>query len=305
VPHNAYVFARPGGALILGLPYGHVAFGFQTDDTGTICVGGVEVVTGKTSHVGNAMDFWKELTTDPLTFMSSQTPYGIETRYDMCKILNVNESNIAAAMTEVAKLANVDYNLLSQNCRTDTVQVLQSYGVTGLPGGARPSGFFGGIDAPIVPLTAPWPGKALDFSLYEEPEQYGIRDDPDLNEYGYVADPTADQNPNGPDFPPRYYNSFLLRRGFLVLFPEENYAGTPFIAPVGRVVDFRELPWPDKMVCSWYAAPESSDPSAVTSRADQIVPRFGSDAERKSHHAQLGLPPHHTFPDQIAGARGH
>ncbi|MHB8432670.1 MAG: hypothetical protein ACYDCA_03580 [Candidatus Tyrphobacter sp.] len=302
--YNAYVFTRPGGADILGFPYGHVAFGFQTDDNGIISVGGVEVVTGKTSHVDNAMDFWTRQTTDPLGFMSSQTPCGFETRYDMCKVLPVASPNIDAATAQIERIRNTNYNILSQNCRTDVVEVLEAYGVTGLPGGARPSGFFGGIHAAIVPLTAPWPGRELDFSIYGEPDQYGFRDDPQPNAQGYAADLAADQNPNGPDWPARYYGSFLVRRGFLTLFPDENYSGQSTPVPTGSVLNARDLPWPSKMVGSWYATAAPHESQTLALRADSILPRFASSGERRLHASSLALPPHFGLADQLVGQTG-
>jgi hypothetical protein len=178
MPYEAYIFARPGGAVILGSAYGHVAFGIQIDDTAKTLVGGVEVTNGSTSHLDNAMDFWTQETADPLEFMSSMTPYGQETRYDMCKTLTVDAPNVLAAREQITRIANIDYNLLSQNCRTDTVEILEAFGVTGLPCSARPSGFFGGVHSTIIPLVAPWPDKAVDFSIYMEPDQFGLRYDP-------------------------------------------------------------------------------------------------------------------------------
>ena len=100
---KAYVFARASGALILGSPYEHVAFGFETGTAGATSVRAVEVVSGKTSHAGDAMDFWLQSTTDPCTLMSSQVPFGVDTRYDMRKILEVPQPNVAAAATQVER----------------------------------------------------------------------------------------------------------------------------------------------------------------------------------------------------------
>jgi hypothetical protein len=276
----------------LGSPYGHVAFGFQIDDQGTVLVGGVEVVMGNTSHVNNAMDFWTDEKIDPLTFMSSDTPYKVKTRYDMAKILSVDTPNVVAARSQIDRIRGMDYNLLSQNCRTDVVDVLQAFGVTGLPGGARPSGFFGGIHAAIVPLTSPWPGLSLDFSIYSETDQYGLRDDPEINADGYVADPTADVNPNGPDWPTPVVGSILVRKGFLALFPDENYSGEAVTVPTGHVFNFRDVPWPDPRIRSWYGSATEFDAASLGSISDQIVPRFETPADRRTHQLGLGLPPH-------------
>jgi hypothetical protein len=305
MPYNAYVFARPGGAVILGSPYGHVAFGIQLDETNKILVGGVEVANGSISHVDNAMDFWTQETIFPLDFMSSMTPYGRETRYDMCKKLTVDAPDVAAAREQITRIASIDYNLLSQNCRTDTVEILEAFGVTGLPGGARPSGFFGGFHSIIIPLVTPWSGSLLDFSIYTETDQFGLRDDPELTADEYVADPTADVNPFGPDAPEATWGSILLRKGFLALFPEENFAGLPVMVPVGRVLNFRDVPWADPTLRSWYASATPFDPDVLAQQADNITPRFSSPAERGIHCRGLGLPPHFALPQQRIAVHAH
>ncbi|MGD0968738.1 MAG: hypothetical protein ABR949_10660 [Candidatus Aquilonibacter sp.] len=298
MPYSAYVFCRPGGAPILGFPYGHVGFGFQIDDAGMVRAGAVEVKDGSTSHVNNAMDFWTQDTPDPETLMGTANPYGRETRYDMCKILAVAAPNVAAAEAQVTRIAGIDYNLLEQNCRTDVVDILQAYGVTGLPGGSRPSGFFGGISATIVPLVKPWPGIALDFSIYSQTDQFGQRDDPDANDQGYVADPQADKNPYFEDGPTPVLGSFLVRSGFVELFPEEYYSGEPVKLPLGKVFNFRNVPWPDTTVRSWYASEADFDASSLAANAGQIVSRFATDSQRATHARSLGLPPHFTLPLQ-------
>ena len=83
---KAYVFARPGGALIFGSPYGHEAFGFQTDENETTLVGGVELGGPSLSHIDDAMRWWTRLTPHPLQFMAAHTPFGRRTRYDMAKV---------------------------------------------------------------------------------------------------------------------------------------------------------------------------------------------------------------------------
>ena len=251
------------------------------------------------------MDFWTQETDDPVTFMSSMTPYGQPTRYDMCKKLDVEAPNVDAAREQIKRMADLDYNLLSQNCRTDTVEILESFGVTGLPGGARPSAFFGAIHSTIIPLATPWPGSLLDFSIYTETDQFGLRDDPALMPDGYVADPTAAVSPFGPDAPAPTWGSILVRRGFLALFPEENFAGTSVMVPVGRVLNFRDVPWADPTLRSWYASPVEFDPNTLAGRADQIAPRFSSQFDRGINVRGLGLPPHFALPQQRVVAYGH
>jgi hypothetical protein len=304
VAWNAYVFGRPGGAIILGSPYGHVGFGFATDEAGSVQVGGVECVDGNTSHISNAMDFWTQITDRPETLMSTLTPYGRHTRYDMCKIIPVPAGDVAAAQAQIERIRQIDYNLLSQNCRTDTVQIFEAYGVTGLPGGARPSGFFGGVHATIVPLLEPWPGINLDISFYSETDQYGVRDDADANAEGYVADPTADERPDGADGPLPVIASIVVRRGFLALFPEHDYQGDAYEVPVGKVFNWRDVPWADTRVRSWYASETAFDPSSLATRADSIEPRFASPFERGAHAASLGLPPHFALPLQRQAVLG-
>jgi hypothetical protein len=222
----------------------------------------------------------------------------------MCKIITVETPNVAAAQAEVARLRQTNYDLLSQNCRTDTVSILEAFGVTGLPGGARPSAFFGGTHGQAISLVAPWPGLSLDLSIYSQTDQYGTRDDPTANSDGYVADPEANVNPNGDDWPVPAIGSVLLRRGDLALFPGIDYTGAPFVVPVGRVVNFRDVPWPDTTIRSWYAATGPFNALTIANTPN-IVPRFASDAERQNNTLGLGLPPHFALPQQrtVAGGR--
>lgn len=262
--YKAYVFARPGGAIIFGEAYGHAAFGFQTDDDGTTLVGGVELAGGKTTHVNDAMDFWFELTDNPLRFMSSLVPYGRRTRYDMAKILTVDAPQVDAAQAVIERIKATDYSLLAQNCLTDTVEVLEAFGVKGLPGGARPGGVFGGVDAPSIPLVDAWPGLVLDVSIYEQADQYGIRTDIDADANGYAADPIADElkdKQEGEYSPQPVISSILVRQGYFAAYPEQNFQGDPVVAKVGKVFNVRDATWPDKAVRSWFASASRFDPA--------------------------------------------
>jgi len=290
--YKAYVFARPGGAAIIpGSPEGHVGFGFQITDDGTTTVGAVEVKDGSTSHVNNAMDFWTKDTAEPKLVMGTANPYGRETRYDMCKVLEVSTPDVPAAQAAIAQIRSKDYDLFKQNCRTDTVQILQAYGVTGLPGGARPAGLIGAMRGPIIPLVAPWPGLDLDLSIYTETDQFGTRDDPDPNAEGYVAEPTADINPLFADGPRPVLASYLLRNGHLTLFSEQFFTGGTVTVGAGSVLNYTKLPWPDKTVRSWYASTTPLEPYEITARANDIVPRFSSANDRLVHAKNLTLPP--------------
>lgn len=262
--YKAYMFARPGGAIIFGEAYGHAAFGFQTDDGNTTLVGGVELAGGKTSHVDDAMDFWFELTDNPLLFMSALVPFGRRTRYDMAKVLDVDVPHVEAAQAVIERIKATDYNLLSQNCLTDSVEVLEAFGVTGLPGGARPGGVFGGVHAPIVPLVEPWPGLGLDLSIYEQPDQFGIRTDIDPDANGNAADPAANQRQNAPE--DQYsaspiISSLLLRKGHCAIYPDPNFEGAPIVLEVGKVFNLRDASWPDKTLRSWFASASPFDPT--------------------------------------------
>jgi len=264
--NKAYMFARPGGAILLGEAYGHAAFGFETDEVGTTLVGGVELAGGKTSHVDDAMDFWFELTDNPQIFMASLVPYGRHTRYDMAKILEVDAPNVEAAQAVIKRIKATDYNLLSQNCLTDSIEALQAFGVKGLPGGARPSGVFGGIDASIVPLVEPWPGLLLDVSLYEQPDQFGIRTDPDVDANENASDPAADQGEDSFDgpHPQPIISSILVRKGHLAVYPNQGFDGTPIVLEVGKVFnvkDVKDQVWADKTIRSWFASTSAFDPA--------------------------------------------
>jgi hypothetical protein len=264
VAYKAYIFARPGGAIIFGEAYGHAAFGFQTDDGNTTLVGGVELAGGKTSHVNDAMDFWFELTDNPLLFMSALVPFGRRTRYDMVKVLGVDTPHVDAAQAVTERIKATDYSLLSQNCLTDSIEVLEAFGVTGLPGGARPGGVFGGVHAPIVPLVEPWPGLALDVSIYEQPDQFGIRTDVDADANGVAADPAADQRKDAPEdqyTPAPIISSLLVRKGHCAVYPDRGFEGEPIVLEVGKVFNVREASWPDKTVRSWFASASAFDPA--------------------------------------------
>jgi hypothetical protein len=195
--------------------------------------------------------------------MSAQTPYGRHTRYDMAKILQVDDPNVAAAQAEIDRIQATDYSLLAQNCLTDTIRVLEAFGVKELPGGARPSGVFGGVHAPIIPLVAPWPGLALDASLYEQPDQFGIRTDIDADANGSASDPSADQRQeslDGPQ-PQPIISSVLVRQGHVVVYPNQGFDGDPVVLEVGKVFNVRDAVWPDKTIRSWFASASTFDPA--------------------------------------------
>ena len=285
--YNGCVFCRPAGAVILGFPYGHVGFGFQVDDH-TYCVGAVEVVNGQTRH--DLMNFWTALTDDPLRFMCTQNPYGPLTRYDMAKMVAVPSPVVAAAQSKMKTISQIDYNLFSQNCRTDTVEILEAYGVTGLPGGSRPSGFFGGVAAPIQPLLLPWPTYMLDVSLYTQTDQFGLRDDVNLTEDGVIADPACNQRADGnPDAPQPIVSCVAVRRGYVALYPDQSYQGEPVQLSAGQIKNFRDLPWADKTIRSYCASSQPFDATGVDPQAD---PRFNNPTERDYHIARLQLPPY-------------
>src|SRR6202162_276722 len=262
--YKAYIFARPGGAIILGEAYGGLALGFQIDDENTTLVGGFELAGGNAAHVSDAMDFWFALTDNPLRFMSALLPYGRGTRYDMAKILQVDDPQVEAAQTVIERIKATGRNLRSQDWLKDTVEVLEAFGVKGLPGGARQSGVFGGINAPIVPLVEPWPGMALDVSLYEQPDQFGIRTDPNADANENASDPAADQGQDSLDGPrPQpVISSILVRKGHLAVYSHQGFDGTPIVLELGKVFnvkDVKDAVWPDKTVRSWFASASSFD----------------------------------------------
>jgi len=298
MPFKAFVFARPGGAVILGSPYGHVGFGYQIDDT-TFCVGAVECASGQTRH--DLMDYWSRLTDQPQRFMCTQNLYGPGTRYDMCKALLVDNPDITAAQAKMAAISLIDYNLFSQNCRTDTVEILEAYGVTGLPGGARPSGFFGGIHALIQPLLYPWPQFSLDISLYTEYDQFGLRDDLSLTNPGSISDPACNQRSDVPDAPQPVVSSIAVRRGFIAVYSDQGYQGNTEMVPAGNLLNSRDLPWADKTIRSYYAASSQFDPIAVAAR--NPFSRFNNPPERDDHLARLALPPYFAPHDRAQLAR--
>jgi hypothetical protein len=187
-------------------------------------------------------------------------------------------------------ISQIDYNLFSQNCRTDTVEILEAYGVTGLPGGARPSGFFGGVNASIQPLLWAWPQFALDVSLYTETDQFGLRDDLSLADPGTLADPACNQRSDDfQDAPQPVISCVAVRRGAILLYPDQNYGGVPVIVKVDEILNFRNLPWADKTIRSYCSSTLTLDPATIATMA--LDPRFNTPAERNDHLSRLALPP--------------
>jgi hypothetical protein len=211
------------------------------------------------------MNFWTRFVDNPLTFMSADVPFGPRTRYDMAKIIDVETPNVDAANVIIDRIRQTDYNLLKQNCLTDAVEVLQAFGVTGIPGGARPSGVFGAEQGTIVPLVASWPTPdfALDVSLYEQPKQFGIRTDVNAETGVLRVEAFADRRQDEEvDAPQPVISSVLVRRGFFVVYPENSFKGQPVVVPQGSVFNVQSGPWADPTIRSWCGCDRAFDPAA-------------------------------------------
>jgi hypothetical protein len=73
---------------------------------------------------------------------------------------------------------------------------------------------------------------------------------------------------------------------------------------VGRVINFRDVPWADTTIRSWYASVTPFDATTLAGHADNIVSRFAASADRQTNTMGLGLPPHFSLPQQRIIAKG-
>jgi hypothetical protein len=171
---KGFVFARPSSPEVQGQEFGHVGWGFQISNN-RYMVGAVENYGGKPVAPASESGFWAAETAYPLN-KHALGPRDLGSRYDIYKELPVSSPNLHAALEMQEWVSRQPYKVLGQNCMDATAQILQAYGVKGLPDTSSmenyfPINWFRHLGSPLKVLTKT--DVMLDVAFYEHPEFEG------------------------------------------------------------------------------------------------------------------------------------
>jgi|GEM_PF-6308665 len=287
---GAYVFSRPGGSVVAGDVFGHVGFAFRCDGT-IFTVGAIEMAHGNPSPAGK--DFWVAQTPNPLARAGAfdNVGLGYQTRYDLYKSLD-GGGNLAAARRAIAQIKGWTFAAPGHDCLDAVRLVLTSYGVRFNDEElhtVNPNAFFRMLAGHAGDLNVPWPRSTLDASLYTEYGRHGIRDDiVAFDPTAVIFDDDISYDPTSSQ-PQVVWSSFVLRRGYMVVYNKPHFGGAYVVIRPDTTVDLKQLPWTYKEVGSYVVATKPFQPPQppVAGRA----PRFANRAQRSAHLNSLRSKP--------------
>jgi hypothetical protein len=104
---------------------GHVGWAFEYDAPKRIDAGSVENHSGGIHADASHMDFWSELSSDPVACMRKN-------QYDDVKFVDVDDPDPVSAYETVLWIEKHAYTAILRNCLDDAYDVLRAYGVAGL-----------------------------------------------------------------------------------------------------------------------------------------------------------------------------
>ena len=137
-PGEACLFSAPHGAVPDGGLVGHIGWGFQ-NGTGDDWTFGATEGIAPVPYVppGGNTDSWQESGTFAAmlnAFGTGNHPFSQgEFYYLQYRCTKVAASNPSAALAEVQAKDATGYNLVTDNCLTKAVAILQAYNIAGLP----------------------------------------------------------------------------------------------------------------------------------------------------------------------------
>ncbi len=104
---------------------GHVGWAFEYDPPGRIDAGSVENHTGGIHEDASHMDFWNEISDDPVACMRKN-------QYDDVKFVDVEDADPVSAFETTLWIEKHAYTAILRNCLDDAYDVLRAYGVPDL-----------------------------------------------------------------------------------------------------------------------------------------------------------------------------
>ena len=104
---------------------GHVGWAFEYEPPKRIDAGSVENHSGGIHADASHMDFWNELSSDPVACMRKN-------QYDDVKFVDVDDPDPVTAYETVLWIEKHAYDAILRNCLDDAYDVLRAYGVADL-----------------------------------------------------------------------------------------------------------------------------------------------------------------------------
>ncbi len=104
---------------------GHVGWAFEYEPPKQIDAGSVENHSGGIHADASHMDFWSELSSDPVACMRKN-------QYDDVKYVDVDDADPVSAYETVLWIEKHAYTAILRNCLDDAYDVLRAYGVADL-----------------------------------------------------------------------------------------------------------------------------------------------------------------------------
>jgi hypothetical protein len=279
---SAYVFSRPGGAVVAGDVFGHVGFAYRIDGFAYMA-GAIEMAHHDRSPKGK--DFWVARTAAPIVRAGAYDNVGLayQTRYDLYKELS-GGGDLAGARRAIAQIRTWTFAAPGHDCLDAVRLVLAGYGVRFNDLELRtinPNAFFRMLPGRPGDLNLPWPRSSLDASLYTAYGRQGVRDDiVAFDPSGVIFDDDIDYDPTSTQ-PQVVWSSFVLRRGYMAIYNKPHFGGAYLVIRRGSTLDSKQLPWAYKNVGSYVVASTPFHPALppIAGRA----PRFANPAQRSAH----------------------
>lgn len=286
---NAYVFCRPGGAITAAGVFGHVGFAFATEGY-KYGVGSVENAHNILSPAGK--DYWFVETANPLERAGAwdNVRVGFQTRYDYFKRLTAPIPNVAAARRAADAIQSWPFRAPGKDCLDAVRFVLHEYGVP-MTHQQRfvtvgPNAFFDSLPGSPIAIDVPWPGAAIDASLYTLFNRRGIRDDL-VSPSATLADDDISYDPTG-DRPQIPWSSVVVRRGMLALYSEPGFTGDVHVMRPYDFLNSQDLSgWPS--IGSYVLHDGEFDPRNPP--LDGLGSRFANRATRSTYYDDLQRQP--------------
>lgn len=289
-PYKAFIYYRPSGApLPIVVVEGHVGWGFQ-DGFGTYVVGSVENYAGGAYVPAERKGAWIAHVTDPFVTHGTGDPThkGINTRYDLYKVITVPSPNPSAALsTAIFERDKTPYEGLRNNCTDYVRKVLRAYGVEFTPPQLHPpspkafwESLGGGVGSK---LNVTWPNSKYDIALYTGYDRKGLRDQLVSMDGASQFDLECEGASN--DDPSLFrVSNIVVRRGYIAVYDTVGLEGGARLLGPGTDARASEV-LPSGEILSWFAAADKF--GARNPPRGDLEERFPSRAAKAQHLRNL------------------